>query len=170
LIHEILALDHAPRTKEQEYILVDKLIDAWLCGKFFPIRELYDPRRRLEDSNRYKVDRQTQSWYTSWEGSERTMAIALTTSAILRGDSAEHQRLLDTYDTPCADPFGLFWWRSERFGKIRPADIAGMKGAPEVIRVLIANNCVFEFEREQEEVDVFALAAKNGNAGFEGLD
>lgn len=91
------------------------------------------------------------------------MAIALMTSAILRGDSAELQWLLDTYDTPRADPFGLFWWRSERFGKIRPADIAGMKGAPEAIRVLIANNCVFEFERGHEEVDVFALVAKYGN-------
>lgn len=91
------------------------------------------------------------------------MAIALTTCATLRGDGAELQRLLDTYDTPRADPFGLFWWRSERFGNIRPADIAGMKGAPEAIRVLIANNCVFEFERGREEVDVFALAAKNGN-------
>lgn len=79
------------------------------------------------------------------------------------GTVAELQRLLDTYDMPRADPFGLFWWRSERCGKIRPADIAGMKGAPEAVRVLIANNCLFEFERGREEVNVFALAAKNGN-------
>ncbi|KAJ5906776.1 uncharacterized protein N7473_003692 [Penicillium subrubescens] len=93
------------------------------------------------------------------------MTIALTASAIIKGDCEELQRTIDAYDDPKYDPLGFLWEKSVRFGGIRPLSIAGLKGSTEAFRLLIANESKSRFRIRAYQDSVFNSAAKKGNTG-----
>ncbi|KAJ5381558.1 uncharacterized protein N7496_003986 [Penicillium cataractarum] len=158
-IHECLAIPHAPRTKEEEHILIDRLIDAWLCGRYVPFRRVYDHRCFHRPPTPWESD-----WYARpLESAELTMSIALAVSAIIKGDCEEIQKLIDTHDDPEYGPLAFLWDRSERFGGIYPVEIAGLKGSTEVIRLLIANDHNSQFVNRSGRAGIFELASKMGH-------
>jgi hypothetical protein len=93
------------------------------------------------------------------------MAIALTASAIIRGDCEELQKLIDAHDDPEYGPLVFLWEKSVRFGGIRPLSIAGSKGSTEAIRLLIANDSKSKFRIWAHRGNLFKVVAKEGNTG-----
>jgi hypothetical protein len=93
------------------------------------------------------------------------MTIALTASAIIRGDCEELQKTIDAHDDPEYGPLVFLWEKSDRFGRTWLVYIAGAKGSTEAIRLLIANDCKSNFVSWASSCNVFDSAAKKGNFG-----
>jgi hypothetical protein len=93
------------------------------------------------------------------------MDVALATSAIIRGDCDELQRIIDQHDDPNYGSLVFLWETSERFGGIELLEIAGAKGSPETILLLLANDSKGKFENWCRFRGMFKLAVRLGNIG-----
>ncbi|KAJ5689394.1 hypothetical protein N7462_003786 [Penicillium macrosclerotiorum] len=171
--HGVLEVPHKVRTAEEKQILISKIIDAWLCGKWYCVRSVLDSQRYEQYIAKYERDRGMPPEYERkyWEPFERTLCIVLATSAVIRGDCTELQKLLDEYDEP-RKVMGqvrhdtILTWKSDRFGSICPLDIAAKRGSVDVTKLLIANDCPLSYSRKYwnwRGTDVVYVAARAGN-------
>ncbi|OKP07663.1 hypothetical protein PENSUB_5778, partial [Penicillium subrubescens] len=147
-VHKLLELPHEPRTPKEEHELVDKLIDAWICGKFYRIRDLVDPNRCEKYFQDHQMSSLTRPRYGPWEPFEITMSAALATSAIRRGDYVELKALLSHHkdlDTYRYTPGGVLGRASGRFGGICPLDLAAKRASADIAKVLTTNQCHSEY-------------------------
>ncbi|KAJ5698986.1 hypothetical protein N7462_000991 [Penicillium macrosclerotiorum] len=144
-VHRILDLPNERLTPEDDELLIDKLIDAWLCG-----------HRKSDDFGHPEYSRARESI-------EKTLQVALMTSAITRGNCTELQALIDQ---------GVrLDIRSDCLCLV-PIDIAIKKGSGDITRVIIANESKLIYELpylrgSYSYTNVISVAARSGN--IEGL-
>lgn len=128
-VHEILNLPNERTSADETDAFTNKLIDAWMCGKFRPMRpfvDLTDSRSQME-----WTIYGPQGGFVEWESLEETRNLALATSAIKRNDCAELRTLLHQ---------GVnLEQESYRFG-IMPLAEAAYCGSKEVTDIIVANN------------------------------
>ncbi|KAF7525552.1 hypothetical protein PCG10_004790 [Penicillium crustosum] len=127
-VRDILNLPNE-RTSAETHALTDKLVDAWMCSKFRPMRPFVD-------STDYHAHMEwaindLHGGVIEWEPLEETLNLALATSAIHRNDCSELRTLLSQGVNLAQE--------SVRFG-ILPLSEAADVGSNEVTEILVANN------------------------------
>ncbi|KUM64895.1 hypothetical protein ACN42_g2199 [Penicillium freii] len=91
LVQDILDVPNE-RTSAETDTLINKLIDAWMCSKFRPMRPFVDP---TDDRSQMEwVINDPQGGFVELEPLQETLNLALATSAIKRNDCAELRTLL----------------------------------------------------------------------------
>lgn len=163
-VHQMLDVPHAPRTAEDEWLLADKLIEAWLCGKYRGVRSWLDPGyyRHHLDRELYWLNtpEETARW---WKMFETLLPIALVTCAISRGDVAESRALIrqcecrPDFSYQCVTMSGGY-----RFGGICPMFVAAKSGSAEIVRALLVDDCG-NYRDPGYISPVLALMATSGN-------
>ncbi|KAJ5737774.1 uncharacterized protein N7483_002899 [Penicillium malachiteum] len=160
-IHEILDVPHERTTSEETEIIVDKVIDAFLCATISDVRELFDPKRLYPDKIRYYTQTSWSTMPCTWEPAEKTLKMALATSAIIRGDASELELVhaqgdleLNTYSTRlCFHPVGA----------------AARRGNEHIIKVLTDNSWglnkehIINASRNSSSANAASIAARHGN-------
>lgn len=155
-VQELVDLPHEPRTVEEEEVLIEKLIDAWLCGKFTCVRNVLDHRQYAWQMERYRGF--FYEPYVSYgKLHAETLDIALATSAIKNRDCVELQAIIDRRG---AD---LLIRYSNQFGGIRPLDIAAKRGSADIIKVLTKNGCEIKYWSDYYITNALSVAARSGN-------
>ncbi|CAI7587314.1 unnamed protein product [Penicillium viridicatum] len=128
LVQDILDLPNE-RTSAETDTLINKLIDAWMCSEFRPMRPFVDP---TDDRSQMEwVINDPQGGFVELEPLQETLNLALATSAIKRNDCAELRTLLSKGVNLAQE--------SMRFGIIPLAE-AAYSGSKEVTEIIVANN------------------------------
>ncbi|KAJ9483292.1 hypothetical protein VN97_g10122 [Penicillium thymicola] len=156
LVHGILDLPH-----QRTETLINKLIDAYLCGEFSGYRKLLDPDLYTAEKNRLVSARRTKTFYCPPEKFKTTLEYALAASAIQRGDCIQLQTLLDQ---------GIhITGHSDRLALV-PLDIAAKKGSKATIELLLAHGCPMKYRSHKDrhnsmfgETKVTDMMAESGN-------
>lgn len=150
LVEEILSLQAEEiTTKEQKDVLIEKLVDAVACGHYDP-REIFD--HHLWELHQARYPDRLPIYSRRSEPLGVTLKIFLAVSAILRGNCAELQTLLD--QGLAADT------RSPSF-QLVPLDVAAKKGSKEIIKLL---GCPLEYRASfYYTTDALSVAARSGN-------
>ncbi|KAJ5951492.1 uncharacterized protein N7479_009905 [Penicillium vulpinum] len=94
-VQELLRVSHGPRTTKKKWMLVDKLIETWLCGKYSCVRNYLDPALfsdPLENDRFWEWIGNARRW---WGTLDEMLLIALATCAIVRGDVVGLQAVID---------------------------------------------------------------------------
>ncbi|KAJ5587039.1 ankyrin [Penicillium hispanicum] len=137
--------------------LIDKLIDAWLCGSEHEEPAMVDPDR-YEDCMNWLWSSFLWERRISFEPIEETLQLALATSAIVRDDCTELQSLINQGV--------VLAHMSYRFG-ITPLAIAAKQGSSNVIKILVANGCGISCEMGAslwpQRTNILSVAAISGN-------
>ncbi|KAJ5509504.1 hypothetical protein N7527_011647 [Penicillium freii] len=128
LVQDILDVPNE-RTSAETDTLINKLIDAWMCSKFRPMRPFVDP---TDDRSQMEwVINDPQGGFVELEPLQETLNLALATSAIKRNDCAELRTLLSKGANLAQE--------SMHFG-IMPLAEAAYSGSKEVTEIIVANN------------------------------
>lgn len=129
-VQGILDLPNERKSAEETDTLVNKLIDAWLCGRTRVMRHFFGPNHHRAQME-WAIDSPYGS-YVEWEPLHETLNLALAMSAIYRNDCSELRTLLDQGVDLAQE--------SVRFG-ILPLAEATFFGSQEITEILVANNC-----------------------------
>ncbi|OKL56165.1 hypothetical protein UA08_08583 [Talaromyces atroroseus] len=167
-VQGVLDVPHEPRTVEQETLLTDKLIDAWLCGKFVRVRDVLDPSRYESYQEwYYEMHHDRPGFITAhWEDFDKTLPIALAASAIRNGNCVELQAVIDRYSEELRkEPHSINFLerQSDRLGGVCPLDVAAKYGSGDIIKVLLRNQCGISYFSYAFYTSALSVAARSGN-------
>ncbi|KAJ5706653.1 hypothetical protein N7488_006454 [Penicillium malachiteum] len=160
-IHEILDVPHKRATAEETNILVDKLIDAFLSATISNVRELFDPKQLYPDKIKYYTQPGWSMMSPKWEPAEKTLEIALATSAIIRGDVGELELLHSQ------DDFELNTWSTRLC--FHPVGAAARRGNEHIIKSLTDHSWglneghIISASQNYECANAASIAARHGN-------
>ncbi|KAJ6007393.1 hypothetical protein N7540_011369 [Penicillium herquei] len=160
-IHEILDVPHERITAEETDILVNKVMDAFLCATISDVRELFDPKRLYPDKIKYYTQAGWNMLPRRWEPAEKTLKMALATSAIIRGDASELELIHSQGD------FELNSWSTRLC--FHPIGAAARRGNENIIKVLTDHSWglnqkhVISACQNSESANAASIAARHGN-------
>lgn len=164
-VRQMVDMPHAPRTKEEEWTLIDKLIEAWMCGRVNCVRDFLDPARCRDCLAR---EQRRFSSLEEWRKEfDRLLPISLASSAVAREDKEELEIILrQCKSLPYFRHGAVGVSMAYGFGAICPLLVAARCASGDIVRMLVSDAGGFQAKLTPRHTpELMVLTVHSGNRG-----